>query len=152
MDPTDRLAHNLVAESEAYGYTLTIWGAGAMLIHRFGMPDLIQVFLYVTGALAGFGSLGLIAFDHFVTELEPHDRGHLVVTSMVHIVSTLGNLALVYLLVEFVLVYGFPDWSAFLLVGLQATFTYNGLLLLEGLLSERFARAAPFVTDTEELD
>jgi hypothetical protein len=34
----------------------------------------------------------------------------------------------------------------------KATFTYNGLLLLEGFLSERFARAAPFVTDIEELD
>ncbi|WP_135824340.1 hypothetical protein [Halorussus ruber] len=66
MDPTDRLTHNLVAESEAYGYTLTVWGSGAMLIHPFGMPDLGTVFLFVLGALLGFGSLGFIDFDRLL--------------------------------------------------------------------------------------
>lgn len=51
MDARQRLAQNLTSESEAYGYTLTIWGTGAILINQFGTPGMTQISLYVGGAL-----------------------------------------------------------------------------------------------------
>lgn len=57
MDPTSRLARNLVEESKAYGYTLTILGAGALLIHHYGMPGIVQTGLYIGGALAAIAAL-----------------------------------------------------------------------------------------------
>lgn len=149
MDPRTRLTSNLVAESEAYGYTLTVWGAGAILINQYGTPQITQIFLYVGGALLGFASLGVIAFDQLVTEPEAEDNQRLVVASMVHIVSTLGNLFVAYLLVEFGITYEIPEWSGFLLVGFQATFTYNALLLLEDVLSKRFVDFVPFGEELE---
>jgi hypothetical protein len=58
MDPRSRLTNNLTAESEAYGYTLTIWGSGAMLIYKVQTPDLFHILLLTFGAVLGFGVLG----------------------------------------------------------------------------------------------
>jgi hypothetical protein len=38
-----------------YGYTLMIWSAGALCIRRFGLPDLPEVFLFLTGGSLGYG-------------------------------------------------------------------------------------------------
>ncbi|WP_202932591.1 hypothetical protein [Halorussus salinus] len=151
MDPRRRLAHNLTAESEAYGYTLTIWGSGAMLIYKVQTPDLFHILLLAFGAILGFAVLGAIAFREIVREPADDDTP-LVVTSMVHVVSTLGNLVVAYLLVRFVVAHSTPGWLAFPLVGFQATFLYNVLLLLEDFLSEQFVEATRFGEDLEESD
>jgi hypothetical protein len=38
-----------------YGYTLMTWSAGALCIRRFGLPDLPEVFLFLTGGSLGYG-------------------------------------------------------------------------------------------------
>jgi hypothetical protein len=38
MDYRTDLRENLLSESKAYGYTLSVRGAGAMLVRTFGLP------------------------------------------------------------------------------------------------------------------
>jgi hypothetical protein len=126
MEYRKRLANNLVSESKAYGYTLSIWGAGTLLINAFGSPGVAPVFLFIVGALAAFVTLALIAFK----SVEPRGERRLGAASFIHIVATLGNLlvAKVLLLVFLKSDIGL-DISA-LLIGYQATFAYNLLLLV----------------------
>lgn len=43
-----------------YGYTLTVWSAGALCIGRFGIPSAAEVFLFVAGGTVGYGALALV--------------------------------------------------------------------------------------------
>ena len=131
MDPTSRLARNLVEESKAYGYTLTILGAGALLIHHYGMPGIVQTGLYIGGALAAIAALTVVAFGGFLTERKMGGARRLVSASMVHVVATGGNLLVSFLLIVGGRRFGLGRNGAFLLVGFQATLLYNLLLLLE---------------------
>ena len=140
MDPERSLERNLVSESKAYGYTLTIWGAGALLVTVFGVPTILEVFLYVVGALVGFAVLAWVAFkEFFARESPPQDVG-VEVASMVHVLATLGNLVVSYLLVVGLRPVG-PGAAVFLVVGFQTTVGYNLLLLIEQRLADRFADA-----------
>jgi hypothetical protein len=52
----------IVASSAApYGYTLTLWSSGAVLLRSHGTPLVADVFAFVAGALAGFGLMALLA-------------------------------------------------------------------------------------------
>jgi hypothetical protein len=143
MEWKHRLAHNLSAEAQAYGYTLTIWGAGAILIGVYGIPDPPSIFLFVGGALLGYGALAALAFDSLLGSREQQDDTTLVVASAVHVVATVGNLALSYAVVVLASRTGVPDPGAFALVGAQATSTYNVLLLLEDYLVQVAPWSAP---------
>ena len=88
----------------------------------------------MTGAVLGFGLLVGVAYDGVLVEHEA-GGGNLVAVSTVHVVATLGNLALVYALVS-VAGSALPAAAVFALVGLQATVAYNLLLPLE----DRIAR------------
>lgn len=136
MDLSDRLASNLTAEAQAYGYTLTIWGAGALLVAAYGVPDPTAVFLYVSGALVGFGALAAVAFSGLFERRAPGEAT-LFVASMVHVAATVGNLVVSYLAVVAARRAGLPAGATFFLVGAQATATYNLLLLLEEYAVER---------------
>ncbi len=50
-----------VAVAAPYGYTITVWGAGALLVHFRGTPDVADVFLFAGGGLAGFSVFGAAA-------------------------------------------------------------------------------------------
>ncbi|WP_435155954.1 hypothetical protein [Haladaptatus sp. DFWS20] len=139
MNSAEQLAQNLLAESKAYGYTLTIWGGGAILMNQYGSPRILEIFLYVVGALFAFAVLASVAFDDLFDDLGSDHDGRLIVASMVHVAATFGNLLLSYVILT-VLNPGFPAIWAFLVIGFEGTFTYNVLLLLE----DGFAR---FVTD-----
>jgi hypothetical protein len=49
------------ASAAPYGYTITVWSSGAVLIHAHGTPTVGDVFLFLAGALLGFGFVGLLA-------------------------------------------------------------------------------------------
>jgi hypothetical protein len=145
MDWEQRLTGNLTTESEAYGYTLTIWGAGAILLNQYSTPTIAQIFLYIGGGLLGFGALALLAFDELFARKQPDGSQQLLVASTIHVIATGGNLVVAYLLVLALRSYtALPEMAGFLLVGFQATVTYNLLLLGEVLL----VRLAPLL-DTE---
>jgi len=55
------LSETVTASAAPYGYTLTIWGSGAVLIRSHGTPSVGEVFVFITGALIGFDFLGLVS-------------------------------------------------------------------------------------------
>lgn len=92
MNWRQHLAQNLAAESEAYGYTLSIWGGGAILIHQYSTPNIIQIYLYVSGALVGFAALALLAFPHLFTPTHVEREQQPIIASSLHLIATFGSL------------------------------------------------------------
>ncbi|MFC4552828.1 MULTISPECIES: hypothetical protein [Halorussus] len=151
MDPREELAENCVAETKAYGYTLTIWGAGALLLTTYGTPTAVEIFAYVTGAVLGFAALAVAAFGQLFTNATPETDQHLIVASMVHVSSTLGNLLVAFLLIRAAAGAGVTAFVAFGVVGFQATITYNVLLLFEHAISRIILKFAPEERTDEQL-
>ena len=131
MNLREQLARNLTNESEAYGYTLTIWGSGSILINQYGTPTIDQIFLYIGGALVGFAALAAIAFPHLFTAQETGQSRQLIIASTVHIVATFGSLGLAYLVTRTVITSTIHPWVGFSFIGFQLTFTYNLFVLVE---------------------
>lgn len=138
MDLRRTLAANLASEAEAYGYTLSVWGAGALLIDAYGVPALEGALAYVFGALVGFAALAAVAFRGFFepADVEPADSA--LVVSMVHVVSTAGSLAAAAAVVHLAEP---PVSLGFALVGFSVTVAYNLLLLAEELFARRLKPA-----------
>jgi hypothetical protein len=64
----------IVAASAApYGYTISIWSSGAVLMNSHGTPHVAEVFAFVAGALIGFGLMGLFARGG-LTRAEPNEH------------------------------------------------------------------------------
>lgn len=56
-----RASETLLASSATpYGYTLTIWCSGALLMHYRGKPSVAEIFLFLAGALAAFTAISLV--------------------------------------------------------------------------------------------
>lgn len=52
----------IVAASAApYGYTVTLWSSGAVLLRSHGTPHVAEVFAFVADALTGFGLMAVLA-------------------------------------------------------------------------------------------
>lgn len=46
-----------------YGYTIAIWAAGAIAAMHFGAPQMLDIFLFVLGALASYLVLALLTYS-----------------------------------------------------------------------------------------
>lgn len=143
MHLREQLARNLTAESEAYGYTLSIWGGGAILIHQYGPPTVPQIMLYIGGALLAFTVLVAIAFRQLFVAHEMPQRRELILASMIHLIATLGSLGGTYLIIQTVITTVLPPKGGFLAVGFQLTLTYNLLILCERGLAREIAQISP---------
>lgn len=132
MEPRRTLAANLTREAEAYGYTLSIWGAGALLVDAFGVPGFPGVFAYVAGALVGFATLAVIAFRGFFEPATVESADSALAASMVHVVSTTGALAAAFAVSHVVVP---PELVAWVTAGFLVTVAYNLLLLVEELVA-----------------
>lgn len=80
-----------------YGFTITIWTAGAVLEHAHGTPDLGQTYLFLVGAVAGFGLVAVVASGSTAERLEPAS-GDLIRTGAINVIAlslALGAAALV---------------------------------------------------------
>jgi hypothetical protein len=49
----------VAASAAPYGYTISIWSSGAIVMHAHGAPDALCVVLFALGAIVGFAALGL---------------------------------------------------------------------------------------------
>ena len=47
------------ASAAPYGYTVSLWSSGALLIHFRGSPNVGETFLFAGGALIGFALVGI---------------------------------------------------------------------------------------------
>ncbi len=123
-----RLRSNLKSESEAYGYTLSLWGSGALLLQGFEMQA-FEVLIFVLGGVIGFGILALAAFRHLLSDADVQEDEDILTGSMVHILASIGTVLISYGLVT--AGSGVQlEYLAFI-VGINTTFSYNILLLVE---------------------
>lgn len=134
MSLSARLRANLTDESRAYGYTLVIWGSGAILVDAFGIPTPEQVIAYATGAVIGFGVLALAVYGNVFRRVEAIREEALIVASSIHFIAALGTIGVLLLFVD-----RLPALWGFVLAGVNATVTYNILLLVESRFSEELA-------------
>jgi hypothetical protein len=52
----------LSTQANAYGFTLIVWGTGALAIRQLGEPDPAEVFAYLGGALAAISVIVALTF------------------------------------------------------------------------------------------
>ena len=72
----------------AYGYTISVWGGGAALIHQEGTPPLGAITLFVIGAVVAFALVETYATQGFkdVPEVS-RESGAVAVAGALHVVS-----------------------------------------------------------------
>jgi hypothetical protein len=70
------------ASAIPYGYTVTVWSSGAMLMHRHGLPSPGAVFLFVAGAISAFAGVGLATLAFSANPLEMSQRGTVLTRTM----------------------------------------------------------------------
>ncbi len=59
-----QLLHQAVVSLDLpYGYTISIWAAGAIAAMHFGPPQMLDIFLFVLGALGSFLALSIITYS-----------------------------------------------------------------------------------------
>lgn len=134
MGLSSRLQTNLTDESKAYGYTLVIWGSGAILIDTFGFPGSVQVATYILGAVVGFGILAIAVYGSVFRRVTSVKDEAMIVASTIHFIAALGTIGL-----SGVLVSTLPELWGYFLTGVNATVTYNLLLLVESAFSAEIA-------------
>lgn len=126
------------ATAAPYGYTVTLWSAGALLIHQHGFPHPAEVFLFLTGALLGFALVGSFAHGALRTRAPiTVGPGH-VMTGVLHWFATGVAVGSVALVAEV------PGWVAWSLGSLVATSVYllGASLQLAVVTSYRASRSA----------
>ena len=98
-----------------YGYTISIWAAGAIAALHFGPPQMLDIFLFVLGALASYLVLAVLTYSE-------HGRS----PSPVRGIALLNALAVIPAVVVSLL----PNYIAsrelgYLLASVLATLTYT---------------------------
>jgi hypothetical protein len=67
-----------------YGYTLTVLASHSILANRHGGPDVIEILLFVAGAIVGFATLAAVAQSRSQRPLQP-GRGDVIRAGMIHV-------------------------------------------------------------------
>lgn len=62
------------ASAAPYGYTLTIWTTGAVLVHNRGLPDTQAALSFMVGAVMAFGLVGSVAFGGITRRFREQPR------------------------------------------------------------------------------
>ena len=113
-----------------YGYTLSIWAAGAALVSVHGIPKTLAALTFVGGAVLGFAFVGTLAYGGVPGQLD-QARGHPLVWGSLHFVSVglaIGAVTFTVYFVEGFVVWplgGFLVTSIYLLVvGAESALTY----------------------------
>jgi hypothetical protein len=118
------LATIVAASAAPYGYTVTLWSSGAVLMDSHGTPHVAEVFLFVAGALAGFALMALVAHGTLGRGDPPDDADARVVAGSLHVLAAGGAVGAVALLARI------DSWEAWPLSAFAATALY---LLMAGL-------------------
>jgi len=137
MNVWEETRKNLTAESKAYGYTLSVWGTGALLI-TFYPVELIRpivILSFVLGGVTGFGVMALMAFRGIFLNYDYAGQDRMVVASMVHVLASFGTVSASYIF-AIVMHPWLSPFTVFFLLGFHASISYNILLLAEHLLSK----------------
>jgi len=125
VDYRHHLRAVVAASAAPYGYTLTLWTAGAVTTHAQGLPSALDALLLLAGAVTGFAAVAAFAYGGITGAFAPGTRGEIRVWGGLHLPSVGSSILLVWVVTQ--VAHGHPAW---LLVGFTATSTY---LLVIGL-------------------
>ncbi|HEX3317239.1 MAG TPA: hypothetical protein VHR88_04425 [Solirubrobacteraceae bacterium] len=118
-----------------YGYTISVWSSGAVLIHFRGPPNVGDVFGFAAGALAGFTVLGLFVHRCLRATEAVHSSTERTLAGVLHWFAIGAALGAVALIAEI------PSWVAWPLGMFTATTVYLvGASLQLALVSARSGR------------
>jgi hypothetical protein len=116
----------MVAASAApYGYTVTLWSSGAILIRSHGLPHVAEVFAFAAGALCGFGLMGLLARGALASMESLDDAAGRVIAGTLHWLAVGTAVGVVALIAEI------DGWEAWPLSSFTATTLYILLASLQ---------------------
>lgn len=118
------------ASAAPYGYTLTVWSTGALLIHFRHLPKVWEIFLFIAGAVVAFATLWL-AGRATIERSQPIER------SQAHALTGAIDLFAVGLAVgAAALIAMIPAWVAWPLDSFAATAVYLAVASLQLALAE----------------
>jgi hypothetical protein len=115
-----------------YGYTITVWSTGAVVMGRHGSPGVGFVFLFAAGAIAGFAAMVVIGRAARSDALEPAS-GDLLAAGVAHVAAVGAAIGAAALIAR---IGGGVAWP---LASFAATAVYLALASLELLLARRAA-------------
>lgn len=119
LDYRRHLRAVVAASAAPYGYTLTVWTAGAVTSHAVGIPSAFDALLLLAGAVLAFGAISAVAYGGVNGLLIPEARGPIRIWGGMHLPSVGASILLVALVNS--VVHGHAVWP---LVGFTATATY----------------------------
>lgn len=99
-----------------YGYTLSVWSAGALSLYRYGIPTPWQIILFVSGATLGYLSPVVFVYPYVEKITVPLHIRKIALINVFSVVASLVSI-LVILLVQLRLL----GWF---LAGFVATLVY----------------------------
>ena len=124
-------ATTVSASAAPYGYTLTVWSAGALLIHFRNSPQVWEVFLFLAGAVVAFAALWVLGRGTI-------DRAHPVSQQSVRAFAGALDLFAVGVAVgTATLLSMIPGWAAWPLTSFGATTLYLVALSVQLAIAER---------------
>ena len=119
LAPLRRAFATMVSASAApYGYTLTVWSSGALLIHFRRSPTVWEVFLFLTGAVVAFATLWVVgrgAIEHAHPVSQQSARARAGALDLFAVGGAVGAAALLSMI---------PSWTAWPMTAFGATAVY----------------------------
>ena len=81
------LATILKTAAVPYGVTLTVWASGAALTHLRGSPNILDIFLFVIGGMAGYTAVALAVVRALEHSGPASPGAQMALTGLLHLVS-----------------------------------------------------------------
>jgi hypothetical protein len=119
------LATIVAASAAPYGFTVTLWSSGAVLMGTHGTPNVAEVFAFLAGALAGFGLMAFVAHGTLGRAELLDDATDRVLAGALDVLAVGGAVGAVALLAEI------RSWEAWPLSAFAATALYLLLASLQ---------------------
>lgn len=136
----------VAASAAPYGYTLTVWTAGAVTSHaEQAFPSPIDALLLLTGAVLGYGLAGTIACRGPNGVVVPGVRNGMRIWGGWHLPSVGASILLVSLVTK--VVHGHAVWP---LAGFVATATYLFVIAIQFVVATRSVDADAVVAPDEQ--
>ncbi len=134
-----RLRTTVGASAAPYGYTLSTWTTGAVLVRVHGIPNLPETLGFVIGAVLGFAFVVLVAFGGLTRHFDPSHHDAPAIWGSFHFSSVglaIGAATLVAYLLDNV--YPWPSLVAWPLAGFLYTAAYLLIAAAEAYVAYRW--------------
>jgi hypothetical protein len=122
--PLEALATVLRGSAVPYGYTLTVLSSHSILSHGHGAPSVVDILLFVIGAIAAFSILALLSQRYSPRPL-PTARGDMIRAGTMQVFA-IGAAFAATVLIDLI-----PGTVAWLLGAFTATALYLSIASLE---------------------